>query len=208
MRLASKIVCCAAIPVALLAVTAGRSLHALAQAGDASDEALSQVAPAVQEVASMQETLGALGRLYGRWIVLQDPSYAAAWTQRMAVLEARLAALRQRLETTTERRRLAKAERSLARYRTLVAAEDGALRQMTVADRRRAITAAVRARRAIGGIVREIDLQARRAKADAVATAERAWAALVFGAAVAGVMGLALSSWIGRRMAVGLRRLA
>jgi HAMP domain-containing protein len=208
MRLASKIVCCAAIPVVLIAVTAGRSLHAIGKAGDASDEALSQVAPAVQEVASMQESLAALGRLHGRWIVLQDPAYADAWTRRMAVLEARLATLRQRLETTTERRRLAKAERSLARYRTLVAAEDGALRPMTVADRRRAVTAAVRARRAIGGIVREIDLQARRAKADAVATAERAWAALLFGAAVAGVVALALSSWVGRRVAVGLRRLA
>jgi len=208
MRLASKIVFCSAIPVVLLAVTAGRSLQAIDQAGDASDEALSQVAPAVQEVASMQESLGSLGRLQGRWIVLQDPAYANAWTQRMAVLEARLAALRQRLETTTERRRLAKAERSLARYRTLVAAEDGSLRPMTVADRRRAVTANVRARRAIGGIVREIDLQARRAKADAVATGERAWAALLFGAAVAGVLGLALASWMGRRVAVGLRRLA
>jgi hypothetical protein len=94
MRLASKIVCCAAIPVVLLAVTAGQSLQTISQAGDASDEALSQVAPAVQEVASMQESLGTLGRLHGRWIVLQDPSYANAWTQRMAVLEARLAALR------------------------------------------------------------------------------------------------------------------
>src|SRR4051812_45701111 len=103
MRLASKIVCCAAMPVVLVAVTAGRSLHVIGQAGEASDQALSQVAPAVQEVATMQEALGALARLHGRWLVLQDPSYANAWTQRMVVLEARLAALRQRLETTTER---------------------------------------------------------------------------------------------------------
>jgi len=208
MRLASKIVCCTAIPVVLVAVAAGRSLQAIGQAGDASDEALAQVAPAVQEVATMQESLGALGRLHGRWIVLQDPSYANAWTQRMAALEARLAGLRSRLETTTERRRLAKAERSLTRYRNLVAAEDGALRSMTVADRRRATTAATRARRAIGGIVREIDVQARRARAEAVAAAERAWAALAFAAAVAGALALLLSSWVGRRVTVGLRRLA
>jgi hypothetical protein len=115
MRLASKIVCCAAIPVLLVAVTAGRSMRTIGSARDASDRAMAELAPAVQDVAWMQEALAGLARLHGRWIVLRDAGYADAWTQRMAALEARLAALRQRLDTTTERRRLAKAERSVAR---------------------------------------------------------------------------------------------
>jgi hypothetical protein len=204
--LLTKIVSSAALPVALVLGAAGVSMVALGDAGDASRRVLARLAPVVREAGAAHESLAALGRLHARWIATGEPAYEGAWATRMASLDRRLVGLGRALETPRERRRLLKAIDAVARYRELVATDQG-LRRLGVAALGRANAASVRVRRAIDAIPLAVQETARRAESRAGIVALHAWNVMVAGGMLAGALALVLSSWVGRRVARGLDRL-
>ena len=210
MSLAWKIVCSATIPVVVGLGAACMSLVALGGPAAESRRVLATVGPTVREIAAAGESLSAIGRLHGRWIAIRSPTYEARWATNMVALDDRLRGLEASFETLPGRRSLVKARRALARYRELAASEaDGrlALRELSVAAWRRALTAGARVRRSLDAVDREVDEIVRRAEVDARVGSHRAWQGMVGAGVLAAVLALLLSSWTGGRLVRGLRRL-
>jgi signal transduction histidine kinase len=210
-RLAAKIFLAALIPLLLLIDVASWSLGSLNRLVQTNRRIVSETLPALRHEAIANESMSALVRLHGRWMVLRDPSYEILWTNRTHALTDSLTALSARLRSAEERHDLKKVERGFQRYLALAATptETGLrLRPATPAQMRVLRTAADRVARSIRRLGEAIDDGARRAQAQATALEERTWRTVLLALPLSGLLALVLSFVIALRATRVLRRLA
>lgn len=210
MSLVGKIALSAGLPVVVLAAATGTSVRSIARADAGSRGTLGRLVPIVREAGEADELAAAAVRLHGRWMALHDPAYESLWATRMGQLDLRLRDLRLGLAGTVERRRLAKATRSFARYRAVASSErDGriALVELGPHELHAAVQASARGRRSLASLIRDLEATADDLEARASAVLTDTLAMLGAAAGGAGVLAMLLSGWVASRVARALRRL-
>jgi signal transduction histidine kinase len=129
MRLASKLFLTSLLVIVVLAGVGVLSLRAVGRLVSVNREIATQSLPALRLTVTARDAMLALGRLETRFLVLQDPQYAALWREQSDRAAEDLARLRDLMATKQEARRLETATTDFEHYRALVAEEHALLRR-------------------------------------------------------------------------------
>ncbi|HSE03241.1 MAG TPA: HAMP domain-containing sensor histidine kinase [Methylomirabilota bacterium] len=117
MRLAGKIFLVSALVILVLFGTVVWSLLTVNRLVRVNQELATRAVPALRLQSALREAVHGLVRLEARALVLQDPDYAAAWSDRAARAGRDLEALGGHLESADERAAHARAREALEAYR-------------------------------------------------------------------------------------------
>jgi signal transduction histidine kinase len=129
MRLASKLFLTSLLVIVVLAGVGVLSLRAVGRLVSVNREIATQSLPALRLTVTARDAMLALGRLETRFLVLQDPQYAALWREQAERAAEDLARLRDLMATKQEARRLETATTDFEHYRALVAEEHALLQR-------------------------------------------------------------------------------
>lgn len=128
-RLAAKPFVISLLVIVVLAVVGYLSFHALGNLVSVNREIATLTIPAVRLAASTREAITPLVRLEMRALVLGDPGYATAWSQRATRVAEDLERLAGYAQSAREAEHLAAARTAFQRYRAVVATEQSLLRR-------------------------------------------------------------------------------
>ncbi|MGH7403585.1 MAG: hypothetical protein ACREKQ_14230, partial [Candidatus Rokuibacteriota bacterium] len=123
MRLAAKIFLVSALVILVLFGTVVWSLLTVKRLVTVNRDVATRSVPALRLQGALRESIHALVRLEARALVLRDPDYAAAWSDRAARAGRDLKELGGYLESAGERAAHARAHSALEAYRGQVAEE-------------------------------------------------------------------------------------
>jgi signal transduction histidine kinase len=123
MRLASKIFLTSALVIVVLAGIAALSLRAIDRLVSANRDIVTRTVPALRLTAAAREAIGPLMRLEAHAVVLGDPHYTMAWTERAAQVADDLERLGDYAQSSWEKRYLREAGAAFDGYRRVVARE-------------------------------------------------------------------------------------
>jgi signal transduction histidine kinase len=134
-RLASKIFLTSALVIIVLAGVGILCLHAVDRLVAVNRGITTRTVPALHLAASTREAIAPLARLEAQAVVLDDPRYPTAWTERAERVAADLERLAGYTESPGEALHLGEASSAFEQYRRVVAEEQALLR---LGDRARA----------------------------------------------------------------------
>jgi signal transduction histidine kinase len=213
MRLASKMFLTSALVVVVLAVVGVLSLRAVGRLASVNREITTRTVPALRLVASTRDAVPLLVRLEARFLVLHDPRFMAAWTERGERLRTNLDRLEDYATSRDELHLLEEATETFERYRGTV----GQIQTLVGrGERTRAIALSEGASRALAerveatldALTESMHADVLKAQAEVARLEARTWAGVLvaFGAAV----GLALlgSGLIAHRLTQSLQTLS
>ncbi len=120
MRLASKMFLTSALVVVVLAVVGVLSLRAVGRLASVNREITTRTVPALRLATSTRDAVPLMVRLEARFLVLHDPRFTEAWTERGERLRANLDRLREYATSRDETRLLDEATETFERYRGTV----------------------------------------------------------------------------------------
>jgi signal transduction histidine kinase len=123
MRLASKIFLTSALVIVVLAGVAALSLFAIDRLVSANRDIVTRTVPALRHTAAAREAIAPLMRLEAHAVVLGDPHYTTAWTERAAQVADALERLGEYAQSRWEQIYLREAGAAFDRYRSIVAQE-------------------------------------------------------------------------------------
>src|SRR5258707_13491079 len=103
MRLGPKIFLVSALAIVALSSSAGWSLLTVKRLVSVNQDITTRSVPALRLQGALRETLHGLVRLETRALVLADPDYARAWSERAARMSGELDEIARYLETPEER---------------------------------------------------------------------------------------------------------
>ena len=129
MRLGSKIFLTSALVIIVLSGVGFLSLRALGRLVSVNREIATRTVPALRLAASAREAIAPLVRLEARAIVLRDPRYATAWTERAARVSDDLERLAEYAVSEREAFHLGEASAAFEGYRRVVAEEQALLQR-------------------------------------------------------------------------------
>jgi len=194
-RLATKPFVISLLVIAVLAVVGYLSFHALGNLVSVNREIATRTIPAVRLAASTREAITPLVRLELRALVLGDPGYARAWSERAARVAEDLEQLAVYAQGARETRQLAAARAAFERYRGVVISEQELLRR---GDKARALaltdtegrSLAEEVQESLDGLMATIHTRVLAAQADAARLEARTWTGVLI--ALGAAVGLAL----------------
>jgi signal transduction histidine kinase len=128
-RLAAKPFLISLLVIMVLAVVGFLSFHAVGNLVAVNREIATHTIPAVRLAASTREAITPLVRLEMRALVLADPGYATAWSERATRVAEDLDSLAGYVQSAGEAEKLAAARRAFEQYRRLVTTEQDLLRR-------------------------------------------------------------------------------
>src|SRR5206468_9779779 len=128
MRLASKIFLTSALVIVVLAGVAALSLRAINRLVSANRDIVTRTVPALRLTAAAREAIEPLMRLEVHAVVLGDPHYTTAWTERAAQVADDLERLGEYAQTSWEKLYLREAGAAFDGYRSVVAQERALVR--------------------------------------------------------------------------------
>src|SRR5213596_3745548 len=175
MRLGSKIFLTSALVIIVLAGVGFLSLRALGRLVSVNREIATRTVPTLRLTASAREAIAPLVRLEARAIVLGDPRYATAWTERAARVADNLERLAEYAVSEREAFYLHEASAAFEGYRRVVAEEQALLQR---GERARALR------------LTDTDARVLAADAEAARLEARTWTAVLI--ALGAAVGLAL----------------
>jgi signal transduction histidine kinase len=191
-RIAAKPFIVSLLVIVVLAVVGFLSFNALGNLVSVNREITTRTIPAVRLAASTREAISPLVRLEMRALVLSDPGYATAWTERAERVNEDLDRLSGYVQSARERERLTAARTAFERYRTLVMAEQDLLRRGAQAEAlaqpySEARTRADEVQQHLDGLMGAIHERVLAAQAEAARLETRTWTGVLIalGAAVA-----------------------
>ena len=120
MRLAAKPFLTSILVIVMLAVVGFLSFHAVGKLVSVNREIATRTVPAVHLTASTREAIAPLVRLEMRAVVLGDPRYATAWTERAVRVAEDLESLAGYVQSEQEAVKLGAARTAFEEYRRIV----------------------------------------------------------------------------------------
>src|SRR6059036_2292895 len=120
MRLAAKPFLTSILVIVMLAVVGFLSFHAVGKLVSVNREIATRTVPAVHLTASTREAIAPLVRLEMRAVVLGDPRYATAWTERAVRVAEDLESLAGYVQSEQEAVKLRAARTAFEEYRRIV----------------------------------------------------------------------------------------
>jgi signal transduction histidine kinase len=194
-RLAAKPFVISLLVIAVLGVVGYLSFHAVGNLVSVNREIATRTIPAVRLAASTREAIAPLVRLELRALVLGDPGYEQAWTERAARVTEDLDRLAEYAQSPREAKHLAAARSAFERYRAVVLSEQELLRRgdrgralALTNTEARALTEAVQ--ESLDGLMAAIHTRVLVAQAEAARLEARTWTGVLIALGAAG--GLAL----------------
>src|SRR5213593_1490970 len=197
MRLASKIFLTSALVIVVLAGVAALSLRAINRLVSANRDIVTRTVPALRLTAAAREAIEPLMRLEVHAVVLGDPHYTTAWTERAAQVADDLERLGEYAQTSWEKLYLREASAAFDGYRSVVA-QERALVQM--GDHRGAVRLAERVGERLGALLSATHTRVLSVEADAARVEGRMWTSVMI--ALGTAVGLALigAAFLAHRM--------
>ncbi len=205
MRLASKIFLTSAVVIVVLAGVAALSLRAINGLVSANRDIATRTVPALRLTAAAREAIEPLMRLEVHAVVLGDPSYTTAWTERAAQVADDLERLGEYALSSWEQLYLREANAAFDGYRRVVA-QERALVQM--GDHRGAVrltdvdarVLAERVEERLGALISATHTRVLSVEADAARVEGRMWTSVLI--ALGGAVALALlgAAFLAHRM--------
>ncbi|PYM90626.1 MAG: hypothetical protein DME04_22120 [Candidatus Rokuibacteriota bacterium] len=205
MRLASKIFLTSALVIVVLAGVGALSLRAVASLVSVNREIAIRAVPALRLTASAREGMAPLLRLEARAVVLGDPRYASAWSDRAAKVAADLERLAGYAQGRWEGLHLSEASAAFAGYRRVVAEEHallklgdraGALR-LSDADARQL---AEQVQKSLDGLMAATHTAILAAQAEAARLEALTWTGVLIALGAAVALALLSTAFVARRM--------
>ena len=195
MRLGSKIFLTSALVIIVLAGVGFLSLRALGRLVSVNREIATRTVPALRLTASAREAIAPLVRLEARAIVLGDPRYATAWTERAARVADNLERLAEYAMSEREAFYLHEARAAFEGYRRVVAEEQALLQRGERARAMRLTDADARVlaedvQENLDGLMAATHTRVLAAQAEAARLEARTWTAVLI--ALGAAVGLAL----------------
>src|SRR5213594_986223 len=195
MRLGSKIFLTSALVIIVLAGVGFLSLRALGRLVSVNREIATRTVPTLRLTASAREAIAPLVRLEARAIVLGDPRYATAWTERAARVADNLERLAEYAVSEREAFYLHEASAAFEGYRRVVAEEQALLQR---GERARALrltdtdarVLAEDVQENLDGLMAATHTRVLAAQAEAARMEARTWTAVLI--ALGAAVGLAL----------------
>ena len=213
MRLASKMFLTSALVVVVLAVVGVLSLRAVGRLASVNREITTRTVPALRLATSTRDAVPMLVRLEARFLVLHDPRFMAAWSERGERLRINLGRLREYATSRDETRLLDEATETFERYGGTVGQVQALVGR---GERTRAIALSEGASRALAerveatleALTESMHADVLKAQAEVARLEARTWSGVLvaFGAAI----GLALlgSGLIAHRLTQSLETLS
>ena len=205
MRLASKIFLTSAVVIVVLAGVAALSLRAINGLVSANRDIATRTVPALRLTAAAREAIEPLIRLEAHAVVLGDPYYTTAWTERAAQVADDLERLGEYALSSWEKLYLREASAAFDGYRGVVA-QERALVQM--GDHRGAVrltdvdarVLAERVEERLGALISATHTRVLSVEADAARVERRMWTSVLI--ALGGAVALALlgAAFLAHRM--------
>jgi signal transduction histidine kinase len=205
MRLASKIFLTSAVVIVVLAGVAALSLRAINGLVSANRDIVTRTVPALRLTAAAREAIEPLMRLEAHAVVLGDPYYTTAWTERAAQVADDLERLGEYALSSWEKLYLREASAAFDGYRRVVA-QERALVQM--GDHRGAVrltdvdarVLAERVEERLGALISATHTRVLSVEADAARIEGRMWTSVLI--ALGGAVALALlgAAFLAHRM--------
>jgi signal transduction histidine kinase len=205
MRLASKIFLTSAVVIVVLAAVAALSLRAINGLVSANRDIVTRTVPALRLTAAAREAIEPLMRLEAHAVVLGDPYYTTAWTERAAQVADDLERLGEYALSSWEKLYLREASAAFDGYRRVVA-QERALVQM--GDHRGAVrltdvdarVLAERVEERLGALLSATHTRVLSVEADAARVEGRMWTSVLI--ALGGAVALALlgAAFLAHRM--------
>ena len=205
MRLASKIFLTSAVVIVVLAGVAALSLRAINGLVSANRDIVTRTVPALRLTAAAREAIEPLMRLEAHAVVLGDPYYTTAWTERAAQVADDLERLGEYALSSWEKLYLREASAAFDGYRRVVA-QERALVQM--GDHRGAVrltdvdarVLAGRVEERLGALISATHTRVLSVEADAARIEGRMWTSVLI--ALGGAVALALlgAAFVAHRM--------
>jgi signal transduction histidine kinase len=194
-RLAAKPFVISVLVILVLSIVGYLCFHAVGNLVAVNREIATRTIPAVRLAASTREAITPLVRLEQRAIVLGDPGYATAWSERAERVAEDLGRLAGYAQNTREIAQLAAARAAFERYRGVVTTEQELLRQgarakalaLTDTDAR---TQAEEVQENLDGLMAAIHARVLEAQAEAARLEARTWTGVLISLIAA--VGLAL----------------
>jgi signal transduction histidine kinase len=194
-RLAAKPFVISVLVILVLSVVGYLCFHAVGNLVAVNREIATRTIPAVRLAASTREAISPLVRLEQRAIVLGDPGYATAWSERAERVAEDLGRLAGYAQNTREIAQLAAARAAFERYRGVVATEQDLLGR---GDRAKALaltdtdarTQAEEVQENLDGLMAAIHARVLEAQAEAARLEARTWTGVLISLIAA--VGLAL----------------
>ena len=213
MRLASKIFLTSALVIVVLAGVAALSLRSIDRLVSANRDIVTRTVPALRLTAAAREAIEPLMRLEVHAVVLGDPHYTTAWTERAAQVADDLERLGEYAQSSWEKRYLREASAAFDGYRSVVAQEralvqmgdhQGAVR-LTNVDAR---VLAERVEERLGALMSATHTRVLSVETDAAKLEGRMWTSVFI--ALGGAVGLALlgAAFLAHRMTRSLNVLS
>src|SRR5438874_1043194 len=213
MRLASKIFLTSALVIVVLAGVAALSLRSIDRLVSANRDIVTRTVPALRLTAAAREAIEPLVRLEVHAVVLGDPHYTTAWTERAAQVADDLERLGEYAQSSWEKRYLREASAAFDGYRSVVAQEralvqmgdhQGAVR-LTNVDAR---VLAERVEERLGALMSATHTRVLSVETDAAKLEGRMWTSVFI--ALGGAVGLALlgAAFLAHRMTRSLNVLS
>ncbi len=213
MRLASKIFLTSVVVIVVLAGVAALSLRAIDRLVSANRDIVTRTVPALRLTSAAREAIEPLTRLEVHAVVLGDPHYTTAWTERAAQVADDLERLGDYAQSTWEKLYLREASAAFDGYRRVVA-QERALVQM--GDHRRAVrladvdarALAERVEERLGALMSATHTRVLAVEADAARVERRMWTSVLI--ALGTAVGLALigAAFLAHRMTRSLGSLS
>jgi signal transduction histidine kinase len=194
-----------ALVIVVLAGVAALSLRAIDRLVSANRDIVTRTIPALRLTAAAREAIEPLMRLEAHAVVIGDPHYTTAWTERAAQVADDLERLGEYAQSSTEKLYLREASTAFDGYRRVVA-QERALVQM--GDHRRAVrltevegrVLAERVEERLGALMSATHTRVLAVEADAARVEDRMWTSVLI--ALGAAVGLALigAAFLAHRM--------
>src|SRR6059036_2093896 len=193
--LAAKPFLVSLLVITVLAVVGFLSFHAVGNLVAVNREIATHTIPAVRLAASTREAITPLVRLEMRALVLADPGYATAWTERAVRVAEDLERLAGSVKSAREAQKLAAARGAFEHYQSLVATEQelvrrGARAHALAVPYSEARTRAEEVQENLDGLMAAIHERVLAAQAEAARLEARTWTGVL--TALSAAVGLAL----------------
>jgi signal transduction histidine kinase len=213
MRLRSKIFLTSAIVVAVLAGVSFVSLRAVDRLVSANREITTRTIPALRLAASARAAMAPLMRLEARAVVLGDPRYATAWSERAAQVAEDLEGLAEYAPTQWEMLHHREASAAFFGYRRVVAEEQALLRRGARAQAVRMADAdsrpfAEEVQASLDGLMVATHTRVLAAQSEAARLEARTWTAVLVALGTAVCLALLGAAVIAQRMTRSLNLLS
>src|SRR5881296_838698 len=193
--LAAKPFLVSLLVITVLAVVGFLSFHAVGNLVAVNREIATHTIPAVRLAASTREAITPLVRLEMRALVLADPGYATAWTERAVRVAEDLERLAGSVKSAREAQKLAAARGAFEHYQSLVATDQelvrrGARAHALAVPYSEARTRAEEVQENLDGLMAAIHERVLAAQAEAARLEARTWTGVLI--ALGAAVGLAL----------------